>query len=121
MDPKGNWTAKLELSSSLKNVFWRNDAWFVEWITIMGTEHVEFSCQFNVWLEKEVITNKHKIAHKATCNIKGNYGIDAKTFSAYKFQVVPRCMVKILAHFPLTLKDKRSTPASMIPTQNHGA
>ena len=30
-------------------------------------------------------------------------------------------MVKILAHFPLTLKDKRPTPASMIPTQHRGA
>ena len=93
MDPKGNWTAKLELSSSLKNVFWRNDAWFVEWIRIMGTEHVEFSCQFNVWLEKEVITNKHKIAHKATCNIKGNdifVATVVTTLSTHNSQVVPR-------------------------------
>ena len=90
----------------------------------MATEHVEFSCQFNVWLEKEYITSKHKIAHKATCKIKGNDVFDATvvtTLSTHNSQVVPRWMVKILAHFPLTLKDKRPTPAFMISTLNHGA
>jgi len=121
LDPSGNWTAKLELSSSFRNVAWNNDAWFVEWIRIMGTKHVEFGCKFNVWLEKEYLTKKHKIAHKAICNVKGNYGSDAETFSTHKFQVVPHWMVKILVHFRSPLKDKRPTPASLIPTQHHGA
>ena len=78
MNPNSSWTAKLELSSSFGNVAWNGDAWLVEWIRIMGKEYVEFGCKFNVWLEKEVITNKHKTSHKATCNIKGDYGFDAK-------------------------------------------
>ena len=70
MNPNSSWTAKLELSSSLKNVAWNSDAWFVEWIRIMGTEHAELSCKFNVWLE-------HKTAQKAACQIKGNDVCDA--------------------------------------------
>merc|ERR1712013_934189 len=85
LNPNSSWTAKLELSSSFGNALWRGDAWFVEWIRIMGTEHVEFGCQFNVWLEKEVITNKYKTSYKATCNIKGCSTLDGEDPCAFPF------------------------------------